>query len=166
MLDASPRVRTIRKVGSGAIGLTLLISAPWLGWWTLILFALSALNLLSVDRRMDHSERPEWVSVDAIVITLVLLATGVALSGGPRSPALPWLVLPAAMVAARFRLQVVMAGLAVTVAVILVVTLGVDPRATLHDPVPVFTTLAWTFAPLALIAAARLLRLLLPVVRE
>ena len=153
VLDASPRVRTIRKVGSGAIGLTLLISAPWLGWWTLILFALSALNLLSVDRRMDHSERPEWVSVDAIVITLVLLATGVALSGGPRSPALPWLVLPAAMVAARFRLQVVMAGLAVTVAVILVVTLGVDPRATLHDPVPVFTTLSLLTAVVSIVCA-------------
>jgi diguanylate cyclase (GGDEF)-like protein len=153
VLDASPRVRTIRKVGSGAIGLTLLISAPWLGWWTLILFALSALNLLSVDRRMDHSARPEWVSVDAIVITLVLLATGVALSGGPRSPALPWLVLPAAMVAARFRLQVVMAGLAVTVAVVLVVTLGVDPRATLHDPVPVFTTLSLLTAVVSIVCA-------------
>jgi two-component system cell cycle response regulator len=153
VLDASPRVRTIRKVGSGAVGVTLLISAPWLGWWTLILFALSALNLLSVDRRMDRSEHPEWVSVDAIVITLVLLATGVALSGGPTSPALPWLVLPAGMVAARFRLQVVLAGLAVTVAVILVVTLGVDPRATLHDPVPVFTTLALLTAVVSIVLA-------------
>jgi two-component system cell cycle response regulator len=153
VLDASPRVRTIRKVGSGAIGVTLLISTPWLGWWTLILFALSALNLLSVDRRMERSARPEWVSVDAIVITLVLLATGVALSGGPRSPALPWLVLPAAMVAARFRLQVVMAGLAITVAVVLAVTVGVDPRATLHDPVPVFATLALLTAVVSVVCA-------------
>src|ERR1700679_2588415 len=44
--EASPRVRMIRTVGSGAVGVTLLISALWLGWWTLILFALSALNLL------------------------------------------------------------------------------------------------------------------------
>ncbi len=153
MLDASPRVRTIRKVGSGAVGVTLLISAPWLGWWTLILFALSALNLLTVDRRMDRSARPEWVSVDAIVITLVLLATGVALSGGPRSPALAWLVLPAGMVAARFRLEVVMAGLALTVAVILTVTLGVDTHATLQDPVPVFTTLALLTGVVSIVCA-------------
>jgi diguanylate cyclase (GGDEF)-like protein len=153
VLDASPRVRTIRKVGSGAIGVTLLISAPWLGWWTLILFALSALNLLSVDRRLQRAARPEWVSVDAIVITLVLLASGVALSGGPRSPALPWLVLPAAMVAARFRLQVVLAGLALTVAVILAVTLGVDPHATVHDPVPVLTTLALLTAVVSIVCA-------------
>ena len=153
MLDASPRVRTIRKVGSGAVGVTLLISAPWLGWWTLILFGLSALNLLSVDRRMARTARPEWVSVDAIAITLVLLATGVALSGGPTSPALPWLVLPAGMVAARFRLQVVIAGMVVTVAVILAVTLGVDPRATLRDPVPVFTTLALLTAVVSIVCA-------------
>jgi two-component system, cell cycle response regulator len=151
--DASPRVRTIRTVGSGAVGLTLLISAPWLGWWTLILFALSALNLLSVDRRMRHSAHPERVSVSAILITLTLLATGVVLSGGPKSPALPWLILPGAMVAARFRPQVVIAGLLLTVAVILGVTLGVDLRSTLHDPVALFTTLALLVAVVSIVWA-------------
>ncbi|HTU77626.1 MAG TPA: HD domain-containing phosphohydrolase [Solirubrobacteraceae bacterium] len=153
MLDASARVRMIRKVGSGAVGVTLVLSAPWLGWGTLILFAFSAANLLSVDRRMARSAHPERVSVNAIVITLALLATGVALSGGPRSPALPWLVLPAAMVAARFRPQVVIAALTVTVAVILAVTVGLDPRATLHDPVPVFATLALLIAVVSIVRA-------------
>src|SRR5271170_7369052 len=118
VLDASGRVRMIRMVGSGAVGVTLLICTPWLGWWTLILFTLSAANLLSVDWRMARSARPERVSVSAIVITLALLATGVVLSGGPSSPALPWLVLPAAMVAARFRPLVVAVAVTVTVAVI------------------------------------------------
>jgi two-component system cell cycle response regulator len=153
VLDASARVRTIRKVGSGAVGVTLLISAPWLGWWTLILFSASAVNLLSVDRRMARSARPERVSVLAIMITLALLATGVVLSGGPASPALPWLVLPAGMVAARFRTRVVIAALALTVAVILAVTLGFDPRATLHDPVPVFATLSLLVAVVSIVWA-------------
>jgi diguanylate cyclase (GGDEF)-like protein len=153
VLEASPRVLVIRKVGSGAVGVTLLISAPWLGWWTLILFGLSALNLLSVDRRMARSSHPERVSVSAILITLVLLASGVALSGGPTSPALPWLVLPAGMAAARFRPQVVTAGLALTVASILAVTVGVDPSATLHDPVPVFATLALLTAVVSIVWA-------------
>ncbi len=153
VLDANARVRTIRKVGSGAVGVTLLISAPWLGWWTLILFGLSALNLLGVERRMSRSAHPERVSVGAIAITLALLATGVALSGGPTSPALPWLVLPAGMVAARFRAQVVSVGVALTVAVILVVTIGLDPRATLHDPVPVFATLALLIGVVSIVLA-------------
>jgi diguanylate cyclase (GGDEF)-like protein len=147
-------------VGSSAVGVTLVLCAPWLGWWTLILFALSAVNLLSVDWRMTRSAHPERVSVSAIVITLALLATGVALSGGPKSPALPWLVLPAAMVAARFRPQVVVAAVSVTVATILLVTVGLDPHAVLHDPVSLLTTLALLVAVLAIVRALQSAELL------
>jgi diguanylate cyclase (GGDEF)-like protein len=142
VVDANDRVRTIRLVGSGAVGAALLIAAPWIGWWTLGLFALSALNFLNVDRRLRTSRHPERVSAIAIVITLLLLGGGVIISGGPSSPALPWLVLPAAMAAARFRPQVVVVGIALTVFLILLVTLGVDPTQTIEDPVPVITTLA------------------------
>ncbi len=142
VVDANDRVRMIRKIGSGAVGVALVVSAPWLGWWTLILFALSSLNFINVDLRMRTSAHPERVSVCAILFTMLLLATGVALSGGPRSPMLPWLVLPAGMVAARFRPQVVIAGLALTVIVIIAATLGVNPQATIHHPVAVIATLA------------------------
>ena len=142
VVDANDRVRTIRMVGSGAVGAALLISAPWIGWWTLILFALSALNFINVDRRLRTSAHPERVSACAIVITELLLAGGVAMSGGPHSPALPWMVLPAGMVAARFRPRVVLAGLVGTVFLILVATVGVDPRATIDNPVSVIATLA------------------------
>jgi diguanylate cyclase (GGDEF)-like protein len=142
VVDANARVRTIRAIGAGAMGLALLVSAPWLGWWTLILFALALVNFVQVDLRIVRSARPERVSAEAILVTLALIAAGVVLSGGPRSPALPWLVLPPAMVAARFRPRVVLAALALAVAVVLLATLAVDPARTLHDPVPVFATLA------------------------
>ncbi len=95
VIDASDRVRTIRRVGSGAVGLALLAVAPWIGWWTLGLLALCALNFANVERRIRTSPRPERVSAWAIVITLGLIGVGVAISGGPHSPALPWMVLPA-----------------------------------------------------------------------
>jgi diguanylate cyclase (GGDEF)-like protein len=142
VVDANDRVRTIRMVGSGAVGLALVISAPWIGWWTLILFALSALNFLNVDRRLRTSPHPERVSACAIVITELLLAGGVVMSGGPHSPALPWMVLPAAMVAARFRPRVVIVGLVGTVILILLATVGVNPAATVANPVSVIATLA------------------------
>ncbi len=151
--DANGRVRVIRMVGSGSIGVALLLATPWLGHWTLLLFGLSALNFTSVDRRMASSAHPERVSMRAILVTLALLAAGVVLSGGPKSPALPWLVLPAAMVAARFRPQVVVAGLLVTVLVVLGVTLGVDPSATLHNPTTVLTTLALLAAVVSIVWA-------------
>ena len=58
------------------------------------------------------------MSATAIVITMLMIGAGVALSGGPHSPALPWMVLPAGMVAARFRPQVVIAALVLTIAFI------------------------------------------------
>ncbi len=142
VVDANDRVRTIRRVGSGAVGAALVICAPWIGWWTLILFAASTLNFAIVERRIHTSSHPERVSATAIVITLLLIGGGVAISGGPHSPALPWMVLPAGMVAARFRPQVVIAALMLTVALVLVTTLGVHPGWTLHNPTPVIATMA------------------------
>ncbi len=153
VVDANVRARTIRMIGTGAVGAALLIAAPWFGWWTFILLALSVANFVNVDRRMHTSARPERVSAWAIVITLALIAVGVSLTGGPGSPALAWLVLPAAMTAARFRSQVVIAGLALTVVVILACTLGVDTAATLRDPVPVITTLALLAAVVSIVLA-------------
>jgi diguanylate cyclase (GGDEF)-like protein len=143
----------IRMVGTGAVGLALLLAAPWLGWWTFILLALSVLNFVNVERRMGKSANPERVSACAIVLTLLLIATGVALSGGPSSPALPWLVLPAAMAAARFRAQVVIAALALTILVILAATLGIETAATIADPVPVIATLALLAAVVSIVLA-------------
>jgi diguanylate cyclase (GGDEF)-like protein len=142
VVDANDRVRTIRRVGSGAVGAALVISAPWLGWWTLILFALSALNFLNVDRHLRTSAHPERVSAYAILITMLLIGAGVALSGGSRSPVLPWMVLPAGMVAARFRPQVVIAALLLTIAITLTTTVGVHPQWAIDNPVPLIATLA------------------------
>jgi diguanylate cyclase (GGDEF)-like protein len=142
VVDASERVRKIRLIGSGAVGAALLIAAPWVGWWPLILFGLSGLNFLNVERRIDSSTHPELISAWAIVITMLLLGIGVGLSGGPRSPVLPWTALPVAMVAARFRLQVVLAALGLTVAIVLASTLGVHPQWTIDDPATLVATLA------------------------
>lgn len=153
VVDTNTQARTIRMVGIGAVGAALLIAAPWLGWWTFVLLTLSAANFVNVDRRRHTSSNPELVSAWAIVITLLLIAAGVVLSGGPGSPALPWLVLPAAMTAARFRSQVVIAGLALTVLVILSSTLGFDSAATIRDPLPVIATLALLAAVVSIVLA-------------
>jgi diguanylate cyclase (GGDEF)-like protein len=153
IVDANDRVRTIRLVGAGAIGVALLLSAPWIGWWTLILLALCALNFWNVERRLPSSPHPERVSFTAIVLTLLLIGAGVAFSGGPRSPALPWMVLPGAMVAARFRPQVVAVGIVLTVLLVIVCTLAIAPGATIADPVPVVATLALLAVVISIVLA-------------
>ncbi len=153
VVDASERVRMIRRVGSGAGAAALFLCAPWLGWWTIVLMVLSAINFLSVERRIHSSAHPERVSARGVIITMLILAGGVAYSGGPRSPLLPWLVLPAGMIAARFRPQVVIAGLALTALIMIAATLGVHPAWTLEDPVPVIIVLALLVSVVAIVSA-------------
>jgi diguanylate cyclase (GGDEF)-like protein len=153
VLDASPRVRTVRTVSSGAVGVALIAAAPWIGWWTLALFAASVLNFLNVERRIHTSPHPERVSAWAIVLTLLLLNGGVALTGGSASPMLSWTVLPAGMVAARFRPHVVIAGLVLTLVLMLIATVGVHPVAALRNPVPLIATLALLTAVVAIVWA-------------
>ncbi len=142
VVDANERVRRVRLIGAGAVGLALLSAAPWVGWWPLALFGAVAVNFLIVELRIRESPHPERVSACAIVVTMVVIGAGIALSGGPRSVALPWIVLPAGMVAARFRPRVVIAALALTVAIALAATLAVHPRWTIDEPAPLIATLA------------------------
>lgn len=89
---------------------------PFLGWWILILFAVVAINLGTLERRLRRSARPELLPVQSMLLIVAVLAVGVGFSGGQQSPALPWLILPVATAAARFRPQVVVAGAGVAAA--------------------------------------------------
>ena len=59
VLDNSARVTRARTIASISVGATLLVFAPMFGWWTVVLFVLSAANTQTVDRRMARSTRPE-----------------------------------------------------------------------------------------------------------
>jgi diguanylate cyclase (GGDEF)-like protein len=153
VVDASDRVRVIRRVGSISVGIALVASAPWVGWWTLPILALSALNFANVERRIYASAHPERVSATGVVITLLLLTVGVAVYRGSANPALPWMILPAAMIAARFRPQVVVAGVVLTVICVLIATVGLHTATALNDPVPLFITLALLISVVTIVRA-------------
>ncbi len=153
IVDANSRVRTIRYAASIAVGIALLLATPLYGWGTLVLFGLVALDFLTVERRMARSAFPEIVSAVAILNTIIVMAVGVAMTGGPSSPALPWLVMPAAVVAARFRRRVVAGAVAVTVLTMLLATLGVHTSAAIHDPTLLFSTFALLIGVVAIVAA-------------
>jgi diguanylate cyclase (GGDEF)-like protein len=142
VVDANERVRTLRFVSLAALGIALLIGVPWAGWLYPALLVPVGVTFLAVDLIIKRTPFPERVSAGAIFITLVVLAVGVSLDGGSKSPALPWLVLPVLAMAARFRPQVVIAGLVLTVVTILAATFGADPAQAAREPLPVITTLA------------------------
>ncbi len=117
-------MRTIRLVGSGAIGTGLLIAAPWVGWWTANPRPPGFAEVLGPERVSDD---PHYDAADR---------RRRCPHGQPAEPGPRLAHLPAAMAAARFRPQVVIAGSS---------SRSLHPGrersaltpATVHDPVPV-----------------------------
>jgi diguanylate cyclase (GGDEF)-like protein len=97
---------------------------------------------------------PEWVLAGAWLITAVGIAAGVALSGGAHSPAKSWLLAPAISLPARFNRRGVYAGTAICLALLAVVTIGIDPHEVIASP-------QLFIFPAALIAAAMALSMTL-----
>jgi diguanylate cyclase (GGDEF)-like protein len=150
VLDMERRLRPVRAATLGVLCLALLAAAPTEGWWTLAPLLLAGLGFLAADLAMRRSSRPEWAIASAWALSQTAIAVSVALSGGPDSPAVAWLAIPAVTLSARFDGRGVVAGLAFTVGLLLAVTLGVDAAAVLAHP-------AVLLSPLALVAAVTLL---------
>jgi diguanylate cyclase (GGDEF)-like protein len=77
-----------------------------------------------------------------VVNAQVLIGIGTALSGGPQSPTIAMLLLPIVTLPVRFSPKGVYAGLAVTVAVLLLATVAIDRAGFADDPTYVIVGLA------------------------
>lgn len=144
------RLRAPRNLALGALGLALAASGPWVGWWTLAPLAGVAVGFLLGGRGVEKSSLPEYRMAFAWCMSEILIAVSVALSGGPRSPGLAWIVIPIITLPARFRLRGVLAGSAVALTVLVVVTFGVNAGAVAHNPSAFFFTFAMIVAVAAL----------------
>jgi diguanylate cyclase (GGDEF)-like protein len=141
VLEASARIGKARLVIAGAIGAGVLLGAPWNGWWTLALFVPAGLHLVTMDRWMSRSDRPELVAFGTLLTMLVVLVVAAAGTGGPDSPVLPWFALVPAMATLRFRLAVTIALAGASAVLILAVGYGVDPARAADSPVAMIAAL-------------------------
>jgi diguanylate cyclase (GGDEF)-like protein len=142
MIDMEHRLAPVRNVALGILALALAAGAPWEGWWTLAPLAAVGVGFVASARGVEHRQRPEYAVATAWCASEFLVAGSLALSGGSRSPALAWLVIPIITLPARFRLRGVLAGVALAVALLLAVSFGVDVHAVLRNPAPVIFTFA------------------------
>jgi diguanylate cyclase (GGDEF)-like protein len=152
-LEANSRVRTARTMAAATCGISMLVTAPFVGWWFLVLFGVSAAVILTADRRLERAERPELSIALNMVVILAVMGVGAALSGGEDSPALSWMVLPVALAAARFRPHVVIVGAAITAAAMAGVCVVVDAQALVDDPTRLISTLTLLIAVTAVMTA-------------
>ncbi|MGZ5342091.1 MAG: hypothetical protein ACXWEK_03515, partial [Solirubrobacterales bacterium] len=136
------RLGRARAVMYGSLALAFIVSAHWLGVWILLLLGGSVLGYALLRPLIATSERPEYVIAATIVNAQVLIGLGIAATGGPLSPAIPILLLPIVTLPARFPARGVIAGVALTVVVLLGATVAVDPGAFADDPTYTLVALA------------------------
>jgi diguanylate cyclase (GGDEF)-like protein len=147
LLDMEARIARPRALMYVAVGVAFASVIPWIGWWPAVPL-LGQVALYAVLRpRIPTSARPEYLVFATVVSSQLLLGVGIALSGGARSPGIALLLLPLVTVPARFSGRGVWTALGLTVVVLIVAGVAIDPAAYAHDP---------TFVNAGLCAAAGL----------
>jgi diguanylate cyclase (GGDEF)-like protein len=141
VVEASPRIRKARIIAAGAIGVGVLVGAPWNGWWTLLLFFPAGVHLVTMDRWMERTRRPELIPFFTLLAMMGVLAIAAVGTGGPDSPVLPWFALVPAMATLRYRLAVSLFLCGLAAVAILGVGYGTDAGAGLDDPVTMIAAL-------------------------
>ncbi|HWI73451.1 MAG TPA: GGDEF domain-containing protein [Baekduia sp.] len=133
-VDMEERLRPFRRMSFVVLATALLLSGNWVGWWTLIPLALAVIGFQLVDRQLATAPQPELTIASAWLISELAIAGSIALTGGPRSPALAWLVIPLVTLPARFNSRAVAAGSALVSVLLLLTTFGVDTPYIVDHP--------------------------------
>ncbi|MDX6726115.1 MAG: two-component system, cell cycle response regulator [Baekduia sp.] len=125
--EVDGRPRTARQVVFVLELLVLIACIPQLGIVPLLTFPLVVVAFLVADRLMGHVARPEVVYAIAWSLAQVVIAGTAAATGGPDSPLLMWLGIPIATGVGRFTSRGLVAGVGLTLVLLVAATLGVDP---------------------------------------
>jgi diguanylate cyclase (GGDEF)-like protein len=139
------RLAPVRTKAMAFLLLALVASGPWLGWWTLAPLAVAAAGFKIVDASLDRFSRPEFALAGVWMLTQMMIAASISLTGGAHSPAMAWLAIPVVTLPARYDMRGVIAGVAYTAALMLLVTVGLDLAAIKAEPQFLIAPLAMLF---------------------
>ena len=134
LLDMEARLLHARTIMYGSVATGALLSGPWLGWWTLAPLLVLVAFSRALQPRIARSDKPEYVVAAVIVAAQLMIGLSVALTGGAHSPVLMLLALPVVTLPARFGARGVQAGLASTLAIMVVASLAAGPSELVEGP--------------------------------
>jgi diguanylate cyclase (GGDEF)-like protein len=134
LLDMEARLGPARAAMFVALGIALASGIPWFGWWILAPLAWVIAFYRLLGPWMARTRYPEYPIALSVVNAQLMLGIAIALSGGPRSPALPMMLLGVVTLPARFSERGVVAGVIFTCVVMVASSVGVDPAGYLDDP--------------------------------
>ena len=134
MLELDRQLQPVRRGAFAVLAVALIGSGPWLGWWTLLPLVLAVGGFAVADRRVPGMRRPEYALFAAWAFSEVIMASSVALSGGPLIPTAAWLAIPVLTLGARFSDRGIALGVAFALALLVIVELGTNGHAVLKNP--------------------------------
>src|SRR5436309_10633611 len=139
-LDRERMVATVRWVGPARALMFLILLAVLLGsthdtgWLPLVPLFVGVVVSIPLCRNLERRRLPEYWAAAAWLITQISLGAGIALTGGPRSPAVPWLAIAVISLIARFSRAGIVAGLVFLFVELVGVTFGIDPAGVWSNP--------------------------------
>src|SRR5215210_5966171 len=148
--DMEARLVQFRRRAFAVLGVSLVASGPWVGFWFLGPLAAALVAFGISNRGVRTSANPHRWAAAGWAVAPLMIAVSVVLTGAADSPALCWFALPVATLGARFDSTGVRVGVIYTVALLLFTTLAVEPGVVADHPPTVL-------APLALILALAML---------
>ena len=154
MLELDEHLQPVRRAAFAVLAVALVASGPWLGWWTLLPLLLAIVAFRLVDTWMGRMRRPEYALFAAWAVSELIMASSVAVSGGPIVPTTAWLAIPVLTLGARFSNRGIALGVGIAIALLLAVELGVDAQAVIANP-PLL------IAPIALIVCVAMFQIVL-----
>jgi diguanylate cyclase (GGDEF)-like protein len=150
MLDMDRRLRPVRLRTFLILTVALLFAAPWAGWWTLGPLVLAGIVFRAVEGKVDQAFRPEYWMFGAWAAAEVIIAASILLTGESAISMLALLAVPVVTLSARFSSKGIWVGVALAIALILLVAVAADSHAVVDDPPLVI-------APIAVVVAASML---------
>jgi diguanylate cyclase (GGDEF)-like protein len=120
----------IRRVLAGS----LIVCAPWVGWWAVLPLLSSVAIFKLLDGPMERTRHPEYALFAVWVGSELITAASVALVHGSVMPMAAWLAMPVLTLGARFSGRGIALGVGIAIAVLAAVEIGVDAQALRADP--------------------------------
>lgn len=125
--------------------LVLIGAARQTGWLPIVALVIASASSIYLYHGIDRRSRPELWAVGGWLATQIPLGVGIAITGGPRSPALAWLAIAVVSLVARFNRATIRAGMLFLYLLLVVDTFGVDASWTAAHPASVLGVAALMF---------------------
>ena len=139
-LDRERMVATVRWVGPARAAMFAILTAVIIGsagdtgWLALVPLVICAFGSIALYRNLEQRRRPEFWAAGGWLVTQAMLGVGIVITGGPHSPALPWLAVAVISLIARFSRAGIVIGLSFLVLELAAVTFGVRPHEVWNHP--------------------------------